>query len=186
VIAGGWDGTLRLWDAGSGREIAELTGRGASVLSVAVSPDGRMALVGDAAGLARLVQLPLTFEQALADLTAATKLRPRAVSAYLLRATCYLQKKRFKEALADLNKALALDGKCKEAYFTRALLHAEKEDLDRALADFSAVIRLDPRDAEALYNRSLIYSEKGDFARARKDLDKAISLKPELGKRKPR
>jgi WD40 repeat protein len=183
VLSGGADGTLRLWEVATGREVAQFTSPGGAILSLAVSADGRTALLGQAGGT-RLVQLPLTFEQALADLAAATRLRPRSALARVLRGSCYLHRKQFREALADLDRAIELDGKCKEAFFARALLHAEREDLARALADFSAVIRLNPQDAEALHNRSLIYAEKGDLVRARKDREEATRLQREQARQK--
>jgi len=54
VLSGSRDGTARLWDAASGRELAVLRGHKHSVNSVAFSPDGRRVLSGSADGTARL------------------------------------------------------------------------------------------------------------------------------------
>src|SRR5262249_12112535 len=44
VLSGSWDGTLRLWDAASGKEVALWEGHTDKVQAVAVSADGRLAL----------------------------------------------------------------------------------------------------------------------------------------------
>ena len=55
VITAGWDGKLRLWDAGDGRELAVLSGhRNQVVWSVAVTPDGRRAVSGSQDGTLRV------------------------------------------------------------------------------------------------------------------------------------
>jgi len=44
------DGTFRLWDAANGRELQKFAGLPGAVLSVACSPDKRLALAGDSDG----------------------------------------------------------------------------------------------------------------------------------------
>jgi WD domain, G-beta repeat len=47
TIAGGsWDETIRIWDAGTGKEIAQLTGHNAYVKNVQFSPDGKFLVTG--------------------------------------------------------------------------------------------------------------------------------------------
>ena len=41
VVTASWDGTAKIWDAESGRELATLRGHTGAVMGVAVSPDGR-------------------------------------------------------------------------------------------------------------------------------------------------
>src|SRR5207244_3133822 len=41
LASGGWDDTVRLWDAHAGKEIITLKGHTSVVTSVAFSPDGR-------------------------------------------------------------------------------------------------------------------------------------------------
>ncbi|HVM59693.1 MAG TPA: WD40 repeat domain-containing protein [Verrucomicrobiae bacterium] len=54
VLSGGEDGTLKLWEAGTGREVRTYTGHKAAVTSVAFSPDATMAVSGSNDGTLRL------------------------------------------------------------------------------------------------------------------------------------
>ncbi|ASV74720.1 High-affnity carbon uptake protein Hat/HatR [Thermogutta terrifontis] len=46
VLTGSWDGTARVWDAATGKELRQFEGHTGWVLSVAFSPDGRQVLTG--------------------------------------------------------------------------------------------------------------------------------------------
>ncbi len=41
LATSGWDGVVKLWDAGSGKEVATLRGPGGCIMALAYSPDGR-------------------------------------------------------------------------------------------------------------------------------------------------
>src|SRR5262249_23978303 len=46
LAAGGWDDNVHVWDTGTGKTLATLTGHEAAVWSVAVSPDGKLLVSG--------------------------------------------------------------------------------------------------------------------------------------------
>ncbi|HUT92742.1 MAG TPA: alpha/beta hydrolase fold domain-containing protein [Thermoguttaceae bacterium] len=46
LVTGSWDGTARLWDVASGKEVRTLAHHKMAVISVAFSPDGRLLAVG--------------------------------------------------------------------------------------------------------------------------------------------
>ncbi len=54
AITGGWDGSLRLWDARTGDELSPINADPDEIFSVAISPEGRFALTG---GLDHVVHL---------------------------------------------------------------------------------------------------------------------------------
>jgi WD40 repeat protein len=54
VASGGLDGTVRLWEAASGRALTTLTGHAGGVYGVALSGDGRLVASGGLDGTVRL------------------------------------------------------------------------------------------------------------------------------------
>ncbi len=65
MVSGGEDGSVRVWDLSSRRELYKFTGKGGSVHAVAVSPDRRWLAAGDAGGGLRLWSLKTHQERAL-------------------------------------------------------------------------------------------------------------------------
>jgi WD40 repeat protein len=61
------DGTVRLWDADTGRQRAILTGHAARVRALAFAPHGRQLASGDAAGDIKLWHLPANRQQTTLD-----------------------------------------------------------------------------------------------------------------------
>ena len=54
LASGGEDGTVRIWDAATGRERAVLTGHTSAVAAVAVAPDGSWLASGGEDGTVRI------------------------------------------------------------------------------------------------------------------------------------
>jgi WD40 repeat protein len=179
ALSGGQEGTLRVWDLTTGQELGVFQKMGSAVTSVALSPDGRLALSSSGNDV-RLWRLPLTWHQAIADLTLAIKLEPRSVTAHVLRSRCFLSREHLKEALADVSQVLKLDAKCRDAYALRAAIYSQQKEHDKAIADLTELVTLAPNHALAFYQRGLAHAAKEDYARARADLERAIKLDPSL------
>ena len=64
AVSGGRDGTVRVWDLGSGARLRTLTGHDGQVYAVAVSADGRRAVSGSEDGTVRVWDLADDREQA--------------------------------------------------------------------------------------------------------------------------
>ncbi len=58
LITGGFDNTVRLWDAATRKEIKKFEGHSNLVLSVAASPDGKRILSGSLDKTAKVWQVP--------------------------------------------------------------------------------------------------------------------------------
>jgi WD40 repeat protein len=145
ALSGHQDRSVWLWDLASGKPLFRSPDQSAdAVTEVAFSPDGRLALGADRSGVVRVWRLPITSEQALADLSAALAVDKTCVAAYFTRALVRLRRQEPERALADLNAVLRLDPRHARAYYQRGLLYAEREDYRRARADLDQAIRLDP------------------------------------------
>src|SRR5205807_1112294 len=53
ILTAGWDGTVRLWEAATGKPLGPPARHGVALTSVASSPGGRSVLTGDEHGRAR-------------------------------------------------------------------------------------------------------------------------------------
>lgn len=84
------------------------------------------------------------FTKALSFYTDAIAARRDDTIAYLNRAICYINLKRYYEAIEDCNTALALDDTLIKAYYRRALAQKELFRFRLALDDYEKVFDLDP------------------------------------------
>jgi len=57
LVTGGSDGTARLWDVASAREVIRLSGQGGAITSVSIGSSGRQVVTANADGFARLWDL---------------------------------------------------------------------------------------------------------------------------------
>jgi tetratricopeptide (TPR) repeat protein len=115
------------------------------VTSVALSPDGRLALSGSEDGSVQLWQLPLTAEQAIADLTAAIYLDKKCAEAYFTRGQLLARQKDYDAAIADFTRVIDLDPCHALAYYYRGLLYSEEEKYGPAKADLEIAFTIAPK-----------------------------------------
>lgn len=106
-------------------------------------------------------------EKAIADLTKAIAIEPKAAS-FNSRGKAYFDTKRIQLALEDYNNAIARDPKIPESYANRAAAYGTLGNTDLALADVNKALEFDPENTNALVNRGTAYL-------ALKKLDLAIT-----------
>jgi tetratricopeptide (TPR) repeat protein len=115
---------------------------------------------------------------AVADFTAALRVRPRHPQALNSRGLAWREKGDHARALADLTAAIVGRRDYTQAYVNRSLVHRDLRDLDQAVEDATRALAIDPAHAQALNVRGLSHRERGDRARALADLDEAVRLQP--------
>jgi tetratricopeptide (TPR) repeat protein len=85
------------------------------------------------------------YDQALADLREALRLRPDAHHAWVNLAELHRQRKEYSQALTALNEALTRQPNDPALYYTRAWIHRAGKDLGAAQRDFERSIAEDSR-----------------------------------------
>jgi tetratricopeptide (TPR) repeat protein len=134
----------------------------------------------------RLDQARQARKNAIADFTAALKLKTDDAALYVARAQAYAFNGENDSAIADFDAALKLDNSPLTLLQRGASLLA-KGDYDRAIADYTAAIALAAKPAkdanDAGPDAADLYSERGKaqfiaahYADAAADLDKALTL----------
>ena len=83
---------------------------------------------------------------AIADYTAALKLKPDLGDAYLNRGFSYEGKKDYDNAIADYTRVIALNPTFAKAYYSRARVYEAKGDLQQALASFEEAAKRVPNN----------------------------------------
>ncbi len=119
-------------------------------------------------------------DDAIADFTAALRLKTDDRSLYIARAQDHHMNSQYDQAIADFDAALKLKAS-PVTLLQRAASHRAKGDYDRAVADATAALALDAKDADL--DGWEIYNERGyaQFLAARydaaaADFDKALTL----------
>jgi len=111
-------------------------------------------------------------DRAIADFSAAIRIDPTYINAYLGRADAYLGR------FAPAALAVAEGTKPASALDRRADLRARAGDLAKAIADYGLAIRFDPTNEGCYFGRGVAYFAKGDIDDAIVDLTIAIRLDP--------
>lgn len=118
-------------------------------------------------------------EGAVADYSAAIKLRPANPLGYFNRGNAYTELGQLDLAIADYTEAIKLDPKEPDFFNNRGRAHDGRGRHDLAIADYTEAIRLDGGSARPLYNRGVSYANKGDYRRAVADFGLAIKIAPD-------
>jgi tetratricopeptide (TPR) repeat protein len=90
------------------------------------------------------------YDEAIADLTQAIRLRPAYSTYHSNRGRTYNAKKEYDRAILDLNQSIRLDSANPLPYWNRATSYENKGELDRALIDWRTTLRLDPDNQDAI------------------------------------
>ncbi len=118
------------------------------------------------------------YDAAINCFTAAIKISPTRVEAYILRGKVHHTLKNYVAALEDFDRAIELDATNARAYFERGEFYFKLRYYDKAIHDFDKIIALDPDDAEAYEMRGEVYFAAGDYERAIADCTQAVKISP--------
>lgn len=119
--------------------------------------------------------------EAIADYTAAIRLRPRSAAAYYGRGVVhwtFVDSIHREQAIEDLSAAIRLEPTLPKPYRYRAQAYFDKGDRARAISDCTESVRLAPNDALSYHWRGLLFSKMGEHEKAVADYSDAIRLDP--------
>src|SRR5262249_5531790 len=118
---------------------------------------------------------------AIAERTAAVRLRPDWADGYRFRAECHWELGEYEQAVADYGEVIRLTegDERAQAYWDRGYTYRDAERYAEALADFDQALKLLPTFAAAYRERGATYAEAGEPERALADLKRAIRLDPD-------
>jgi Flp pilus assembly protein TadD len=101
------------------------------------------------------------YERAIADFSAAIRLRPGRTENYLLRGAALSTTGDWAGAEADFDEAIALDDEDPAAYYSRAVAHDAQGENEPALADYAKAIALRKDYVEAYLKRGALLQRMG-------------------------
>lgn len=121
--------------------------------------------------------------QALAELSAAVRMRPGFARGYWVLGSALARFADLDQARAMFEKAIELDPNLAEARVSLALLLAQRKEFALARAQLEAAIKTQ-KSSSAAYSRYLIaqtHLEEDDLEKALEEIDAATSLRPDYG-----
>jgi tetratricopeptide (TPR) repeat protein len=120
-------------------------------------------------------------ERAIADFTAAIRVRPDKAWLDERRAASYDRKHDLDRCLSDRDQVVRISPSDPLGYFHRLSARIQKNDVMGAMADMDRIVQLDPREAGPYtYRAVLAWLLLRDRDRALADLDRAVSIDPRL------
>jgi tetratricopeptide (TPR) repeat protein len=153
----------------------------ADALKRASEPHERYMILADRAVLWAKQRL---WQEATADLAAATALQPHRHEAHVTLAEVHRQRGDLKGAVAALDRAIACRAADPSLYYTRARRYLDLKDPVKARQDFRQVIARTPKgdDGErllsALVERGMIEHQAGRLVEALTDFRAALAIRP--------
>jgi tetratricopeptide (TPR) repeat protein len=117
---------------------------------------------------------------AIDDCTAALRLRPEFVIAYLNLGNAYFRSGDQQRSIKEFSTAIRLKPDLAVAYINRSSAYSGIGEYDQAIADLNVAIRLEPDLAASHNNRCDAYRNQGEYERAMSDCDTAIRLSPDF------
>lgn len=168
LLRGFANGELKAWDAAE----ADF----AKALTLPLDPNSNYVLLVNR-GVLRIKQE--RFEEAIADLKEAVKLKPTEYQAFVNMAQAYRRLMQLDEAVKQLDVAIEHESSHSHLYRLRARLRLERNEPDEALADFEAAIKHDEGGSTFLADdhveRARLLIRKGQYAAAIESLDAALA-----------
>lgn len=119
------------------------------------------------------------YEEVIADLDEAIKLKPDYPEAYFNRGAAKGSLERYEEAITDFDEAIQLKSDDPEAYFNRGIIKRHLERYEEAITDYDEAIQHKPNYPKAYVNRGIAKGDLEKYEEAIADYDEAIQLKPD-------
>lgn len=131
--------------------------------------------------IVRSVLPGVSFDEGIADLTAAIRLRRDSPLPSANRALLYHHRKDYRQAITDATRAIEVadkrpSGMLSSTFLTRGAAHAYLGEYPEALADYAKAAELTPGEPRVFFQRSAVYSRLGDEDKAAADLARAREL----------
>ena len=117
---------------------------------------------------------------AIDDCTAALRLRPEFVIAYINLGNAYARSGEPNRSIKEYSTAIRIKPDWAVAYINRSSAYSDIGKYDLAISDLDVAIRLKPDSAAFYNNRCDAYLSKGEYERAMSDCDAAIRLNPDF------